>query len=699
MDNLEKSISDLSKFLKKNNIIFSKIEPSTTTTLYLDDKVYITGRSSFHVKHEEYGLNFITIEMVKKYIYAVSCAFAFEGKNEQYEKMKANEVMCKIDRTLKNNKLKISFNPSSSFGGYSDTRTNIVIYDPPMEPIEQYLKIAPGINYHELGHVLYTCSFKELAKHIRKRYIKFDPESFNYTKTQLDNAVNAVLRIVNTFEDGRIENLMANRYGSVIPYFKNTIFNFLLAHIKESLNVGETMTALNCVLISSRKYIDYEYRKWVFEEYMKGDPINNTEEKATRINAYVNKFITLSWTKNRDEMLDLCMGFFFEFVKPELKSDNDDLSGWKKALSEMLGKLETALNNIDSSEDLDIDDTESNILKQILKDMANDVNKNSKQDSSSNSIEDSDDKSANNNHSDDSDKKAKEQEKNIADKLKQEKNKVEEQLKDKSINLKNNLKKTRLEQKKNLRYEDNTVDIDMKREESRLEKKLKEFERKCRNGYQTRKKKGSVDIGEARRQAVKGGTRVFKQYKHNAKKALDIDIAFVLDCSGSMSYGGNIVTAAKQLWIASTACKAIGAKINIFTFSNYDLGNMEPPKNKNKYRVPKTVCDTVISESMYKAENYLNCSKSNTKWFISLTDGELQDKQEHNEILKRMKRDKIACGKINLDYSGAADDENEYDFVLNMNSGESSYNMLNGNNIVSFFKNIYELSLKRAGVE
>jgi hypothetical protein len=156
--------------------------------------------------------------------------------------------------------------------------------------------------------------------------------------------------------------------------------------------------------------------------------------------------------------------------------------------------------------------------------------------------------------------------------------------------------------------------------------------------------------------------------------------------------------ACKQLWIAMEACKKVGAKVKIFTFSDGDLGTMEQPKNSGNYNVAHYVDSTVISETMYYAENYLDCSESNTKWMISLTDGAIFDLPEHNSIIERMKSNGITCGKINLttnkwndDYASMGNQTDMYDHSIYMvHDGCST-----SENIVSFFKKIYDISLKR----
>jgi hypothetical protein len=758
LDNVEAKVKELKTFLRKYGINYDRIEESTQSKLFLNEKSYISTRSGFYEKYTEFGLDSTTLEMIKKYLLEVSCAYDFEGESMEYEKQKLNTLLEKIDKTIKNKNLNVVFQSHHRFGGHTATRKEIVVYDPRDEPISEYMKIAPGINYHELGHVLFTCSFKGLAKDIQRKYPDYDSEFLRMTTKKREHAVRAVLDVVNALEDGRMENLMGNKYGGAIPYFRSTIFNFLLASIEESVDMGAKVTEFDCALIAGRKYIDYEFRKWVFDKYIECDE-DHTEEKARRVNSYINKFITLTWRKNREEMLDLAMGFFFEFVKPELEDNTQSTSEWGDAMKDMLKGAGTEMNEMDAREDDDIDETEEQMMNKLLRDMLDEPKEQEEgkgqgdekgeeegkgsgkgDEKSDEKGEDGDEEGKGSGKGDEkSDEKGedgdggegdagpngektgkskggdhdgdtnKESDNKVRQEMESARKQANEQVKTNSEALKSKLKNTPIKEKHNRRYDDRDVTMDMKKNEMMLEKRLKEFMRKCRNGYETRRRKGGVDIGEARRQSYRGGTRIFRQYRHNVQKALDIDVAFILDCSSSMSGGvtnSKMDEASRQLWIASTACKSVGAKVKIFTFSDYDLGTFEQPKNyRTKYRCPNTVCGTVIGDTMYKAESYLNASTSNTKWLISLTDGDIWDTDVQNQLLARLQRDDITCGKINLSsgrsggYYGKTGD-NDYDHVLNMtHDGRGNINMLNGDNIVTFFKKIYEVSLNRVGLE
>jgi len=738
LNNTEAKIKELQKFLRRRNIKYVRIEEGSQSRLYFDDTTYVSTRSGYYDKYATMGIDEFSLRMISKYLLEISSAFVFEKESNVYEKTKLNILLEKIDKTIKNRHLNVKFLPHNSFGGHTDSRTQIVIYDPQDEPISEYLKIVPGINYHEMGHVLFTCSFESLAKDIRLKYPQYDSSYLKLSEKKRESCIKSVLQTINALEDGRMENLMGNKYGGAIPYFKSTIFNFLLASIEERVDMGEKITEFDCALIAGRKYIPHKFRKWVFDKYIDCDE-EHTYEKAKRVNSYINKFIVLSWKKDRQEMIELGMGFFFEFIKPELDKKQQ---AWDDSMNQMMRGMGSSMNNISSNSDVDIDEDEEEMLKKVMQDIisehvegSNDDNKENKEDSNSKSPQSNseeekkedntsntsnesnsrsnEEKTSNNSggHDEEEDVETKENSESgsddnssIRDEIEKSRSELNEYVKNSANNLEKKLKQTRIWVNNNGSYKDRNVTTDMKKDRSLLEKKLKEFVRKCRNGYQPRKRKGGVDIGEARRQEYRGGTRIFRQYKHNVQKALDIDIAFVLDCSFSMS-GTKIREASRQLWVSSTACESIGSKVKIFTFSNYDLGTIEqPPNSRTMYREPQANGGTVIGDTMYKAESYLNTSKANTKWFISLTDGEIYDEETHEQLIIRMKNDGITCGKINLstiNESYTSNNDNQlYDYVLNMIVNKKrDKNTLEGENIVTFFKKIYEVSLKRIGIE
>ena len=170
-------------------------------------------------------------------------------------------------------------------------------------------------------------------------YISCNPKKF-YKKGKKVNKSkqNLSIHFQNTLEEppklekiqevpgmDRIENLMGNKYGASISYFKSTFYNFLYSNIKEKADNGDVITPFDCVLIISRKYVDRDIRKWVLEKFIEQDPDNNLE-KAKRINSYVNKYIICSWGRDRKEMKELVMGFFYEFILPSLEEKVQYLS-------------------------------------------------------------------------------------------------------------------------------------------------------------------------------------------------------------------------------------------------------------------------------------------------------------------------------------------------------------------------------------
>ena len=505
---------------------------------------------------------------------------------------------------------------------------------------------------------------------------------------------------INALEDGRMENLTANRYGGAIPYFKAVVYNFLLDSIKQRIDHEEKINEFDVALYVGRKYLDRDLRKWIIEKYMECDE-EHTLEKAKRVVSYINRFITLSWKKDRKEMLELGMGFFFEFVKPEL--DKQKENGKPQTAEDMMNGSGTDSNHIKPAEDKKIDDSEEEMLKRVAKSMAEDAKEEAKEEEEEDQGED---------QGGDGDREGVDDETPKYDPIESVRKKlseIEKQLEENAKELEKKAKTTKLKNKNNKDSIENYVTPEMVKDRRALEKTLREFSSMCRNGYRTKKRKGTVDVGEARRQSYKKGMRVFRQYKRNTSKAIDIDVAFCLDVSSSMRRGKTVTLvdeAAKQLWISSKACESIGAKVKIFTFNTTDKGVITQPRESTKYCVPGSSGMTNIGSTMFLAENYLNASNATNKWFIALTDGGIQDEPLQNQILQRMQRDGITCGKINLLYNVEIDeDEDEgfndecYDHRITMvHDGVGGINTMSNDNIVTFFKKVFEISLKKARV-
>lgn len=688
-------VKDLKNFLFKRKIEYLEIEESDTSILKLKG-AYISSRSSFFSKFQDYGIDLLTFEMIKKFLQEINMSREIDRFSVYLEKNKLNTLLTKMDRTIKNNSLVVSFKKNNTFGGYTETRKKIVLFDAQNEVFSQYLKIVPGINYHELAHVLFTCSFRALHKDLAKQYAEYDASIKNMSAKDSLSVINTILRIVNVFEDGRVESLMGNKVGTSIAYFKDTFYNFLFKQIQEKIDAGDSVDEIDCVLVAGRKYLDPEIRKWIFQKYIESNGNDDAiEDKAKRVNAYINKFVMCSWRKNRQEMIELTMGFFFEFVKPKLESSKT--SEWENMIMKMLADAATSLNQMEDSDE-EIDESEENILKKIIKEtIENNTIPQKKKGKGTESDATSLEGSANNEESREPDDK-------VRDIINSDKQQIKKEIDENSKSLEQKLNTISFEDRNNTNFNDYPVTIAMKKDRMALEKKLKEFMSECRNGYDVRKKKGAVDIGEARRQNYRGGMKIFRQYRKNVRKALDIDVAFVLDCSYSMAGGITISKmneASKQLWIASSACSHVGAKVKIFTFSDYYLGMVDQPKSNMVYRVPKYVNGTTISDTLCMAEDYLKTSQANTKWLIVLTDGAISDTEMHNLIVSRIKSKGVTCGKINLtdnrDYYYETNDT-MYDHILKMShNGDGNSSVLDGQNITTFFKKIYDISFAKTG--
>lgn len=663
----QQKVKELTIFLSKYEIGYEEIIVSSLSKLLLSSDTYITLRTKYNNKLLKLGIDVNVFEEIKNHLAEISYANDFDNNISLTDKSNLNDVLNKVCNSIKN-KVKLNFIGNDDFGGYTDSRRSIVIYNPPRESVEQYLKIVPGITYHEMGHILFTCSFRVLGDNIKHVMPNYEKEWDNFSVDEQTSLVSSILKIVNVLEDGRMENLMAKRYGICETYFKDTIFNFVINMLQEKLSNSEKITAVDCALIVGRKYIKREVRKWIIDKYIETNT-ENSEEDIKRIVSYVNKFVTLSWSKDYNEMMYLAIGFFYEFVKPELENMDNQMSNWGDGIDKIIVHM-TEQNDMDFDDDERINETEEHkAMRKLFKQMIDE--KNSDQEETEDDVDET---------------------------IKSERKQIEEEKQEKLKTLEREFDSTKSKDKINNKFYVEQVDLEMLSQRSALEKKLKQYIRECRNGYRTKVKKGTVDIGEARRQQYRGGTRIFKQYKTNTRKALDIDVAFVLDCSYSMSDGcktlSKIKQASRQLWISAQACSSVGANVKVFTFSDMDLGILEDHNEKNKYKIPKYINGTVISNTLFKAENYLNCSKKNTKWLIVLTDGEISDSSKQEMIISRMKKKNIICGKINLTDGGFnynKESDKEYSHVVDYKYKSKG---LQNNFIVSFFEEIYYMSMK-----
>lgn len=677
-------IEDLTEAIKKRLPVEVIVDIGPVSSVSdLEKNFLIDTRSSYNQNYKENGIELNKFGYVKVALQRIS--ILADGDDEIYidiEKQKLNNMLAKMNDTFHSHPINSRFVPNDSFGGYTETRKDITIYTPKQEPFSEYAKIVQGINYHEIGHTLYTPSFKELAKEIKKRFPYFDSNFSALPTKKKKQAVNEVLSVVNTLEDGRMENLMAQNYPLMRNYLNNAFCQFLLRKLEHRVINKQNILASDVALVCGRKYTEMETRKWIISQYRKYIDTLDIEDKENRVKRvlqYINKFITMSWRDSRAEMLDLALGFYMEFVDTEYDKESQQQGmSRERLMKDIIDQLQSEMNNMGSDEDGEVQDD----IKEQEKKALEEIKKKMKQQGAEEMLgcggEDEEDKAT-------AEHKALQ---HVHAKNKEE---IDAELK----GIKKKMNKLGVDKKVYRNNSKETVTSEMKKERSKLERKLKELARNTRSGYKRKTKVGCLDISEARRQQRKGGTKIFKQYKSNQRKALDVDIAFVLDCSYSMCCGlttSKIKEASKELWIASKSCSTMNAGFKVFCFSSDYLGTLEQCKGNNQFVIPMAINSTVIKDAMIHAEAYLDVSSATYKWLICLTDGDIFDSDVHRTLVQKLQKKNVVCGKLNL--ISALDRINEkandfYDYQVTVNSEAKK------SGIVELVENVFNMSAKK----
>jgi Mg-chelatase subunit ChlD len=746
---------ELGFFLSVSKIPYREIVVDRQATVVLESGGRVSPGVAWQqlrpASQKEFGNDIKLFQVVMDRLTHFDAADSFDSSASMFELAKFNMVLSNTNKALRNKNFSTRFIAGPKYGGCTAKRNEVFIFykelpqpryryfglevpppnDSVKKAIDEYMALVPGFNYHEVGHTMFTISFARLAKEFKKVYFtEFDQNT--YTDNEKTEIVNQLLQYTNSFEDGRMENLMVQKFPGAYPYFASTAYNFLLDHImvKAKKVKGEWIDEHDCILLSARKFLSPEVRQWVYNEYMVSG--HGDLAKAQRVNGYVNKYISLSWRKNLDEMVRLVIGFYLEFGK-ELLEEKKKIPQYKmeaelsKLLEKLLGNMASNMNQMDEGQDSgekfgegEGKEIEDEVLKSILEKIMSEgklkkgknkgIGKPGKGEpgqGAGNGIEKLDGKDGKDKDGDDPGQGDVDEDA-MKKAVKDDNGNSEGKKADHKDNMKKIMGHTRVVCGENHRALNERVTACMKKEQKKLEVYFKQLITLCRNGYMTKRKAGAVDVPEVRRQMKKLGTKVFKKYKRNMNKAFDVDIAFVLDISGSMdetsqvscegSFCKKVRKAAEQLWICFTSAKAVGGKHKTFTFSSGHQGALQEPRNNTEFVVPHANGGTVVGPSLMFALNYLESSPANNKWLVVLTDGDLGDPEAQNEILDTAKRMGITTGKINLGYS---DEESKkiYDHVYSIPSATRGFR---GNNnaqdIVAFFKKIYAVSMRKNGL-
>lgn len=149
-----------------------------------------------------------------------------------------------------------------------------------------------GLNYHELGHILFTPrAGSDLGRWVTE---------------------NKVLKAFNLLEDNRTDNMLISRYPSTKPFLESNVAEYIL-------NDPDTM-ASHFPTISGRNFLPVEIRQLVLDKFIS----EYGADLAREVSSVTNEYSTLVFPRDFDRAKELIMRMTNIIGKAPTKSPHDD---------------------------------------------------------------------------------------------------------------------------------------------------------------------------------------------------------------------------------------------------------------------------------------------------------------------------------------------------------------------------------------
>ena len=235
-------------------------------------------------------------------------------------------VYQRADRILTGLNVLVSVSETEVAPAYNDGK-DIVFSGKLIKELDENTVLSlQGLNYHELGHLLFTPRVgTALGKWVGEKVTKTksyvygkDSDGNDLTHTYTDDELAEPMRnsVFNILEDCRAEYYLTLKYPSVRPFMVALLGDYLLDNKTEKL--GEQF-----ILLAGRKYFSQELRKMSAQMFISKYGF----DKAQAIYEIINEYRTLVFPRQYDRAKELITALIAllprdENGKPELLPNN-----------------------------------------------------------------------------------------------------------------------------------------------------------------------------------------------------------------------------------------------------------------------------------------------------------------------------------------------------------------------------------------
>lgn len=482
------------------------------------------------------------------------------------------------------------------------------------DPTDTNIVALRGVNYHELGHIIYTPrAGSELVKTVMEKRL---------------------WTVMNILEDNRVETLITALYPATIPYLTTTFLRYVLEGTKDHTMLGRAFP-----LSRGRKFLPIELRQAIADSFI----AEHGSTKAKKVASIIDEYRLLVLPRQSDRALELICELA-ELI--EITDDPQDGEGGEGQNGE--GKVGKGKVEVMGSKCSDHPPMKNGRIASTKQ--QDEVIKSAERADSASENENLDEPNkggagANSNKERNGDTDPPQDDERISDELIQKINELIDKtikapdVKEDIKRLKDVLREGTSEGERTIKVADysyrNVEVIDAVTAEQ-FSEELQRLQIDADPQWEYEVSSGKLNIQRVMNfDPTKVGI-AFDRWSEGNEGAFDMETAILVDNSGSML--GEITQALRSTWVIKRALDAINASNIVYTFSTrskilYDKGELADPR---KIRTVSTDNSTNPIEALREVERTMLASHRKSKMVFIITDGQWDNDSAGNAIISRL---------------------------------------------------------------
>jgi hypothetical protein len=502
-------------------------------------------------------------------------------------------VFEKTDRILGGNHVRVQVSELQyEFPAFTDGKTITIVgaQDPVERALEQgftpeTMRVASGLNYHELAHVLFT-------PRLDSRLVE-------------DVKSHGAFMAFNILEDQSAETLFVSLYEPARHYFSSLVTTYMME--------DSSYLALNYPLVSGRLFLPQGLRQTFRDAF-------HQQDKVDRIDQIVVEYKNLRTPNDDPRMLDLILEF-----KALLEEDLPKMVGVMVSHELSAGSPDQELREqaAQAPEFVDDDDLEDAT--------PGETSGEAEDDDGNDEVEDGSDAEASGDTSPPSDEE-------LEEKLSKAKSKAEDAIHDEVNERLENLRQEQRNYKPEIERSAPTTRAPHPLEHSiaqRCEDEFRRVEMQHAPGWTHRTKSGRLDPRRYAK-ALDGYDDVFKKWLPGVHDALDFEVVMLIDRSGSMS-GSKMEEASVAVWILKRMFEECDGVTTVMGFDSKNAHAILAQRGERALQgtVPLYTSRglTYVYDALVEANRILYSSIKPLKLCVVVSDGGFYDDDEVERLL------------------------------------------------------------------